>query len=134
MVPWGLCSIQVRIFVQDLAFIEWLNGFFLCSEIKSFDELTRDLILRLPYAIPLPEEDTVFDYFLDLKSYQFLPWSKRKADSQTHYVGGYVVLPEVHNHYAIIMQFTMWIYLSLIVHSLKDFPILLICTSRMGLT
>jgi hypothetical protein len=53
--------------------------------------------MQLPYAVSLPEEGSVFDYFLDLKQYHFIPWAERKADSgkKGSSDGGYVALPEV---------------------------------------
>lgn len=73
-----------------------LCNFICCSELQSFSDLARELIMQLPYAVPLPEEDSVFDYFLDLKLYQFVPWSERKLESRRKSGGGYVVLPEVY--------------------------------------
>ena len=50
--------------------------------------------MQLPYAVPLPEDGSVFDYFLDLKLYQFIPWAERKSGTRRS-SGGYVTLPEV---------------------------------------
>lgn len=69
--------------------------FHACSEVTSFSELARDLIMQLPYAVPLPDEGSVFDYFLDLKIYHFLPWAERKSESRKSSNSGYVSLPEV---------------------------------------
>lgn len=44
------------------------------------------------YSI-IPEGKSVFDYYLDLKSYTFLPWSERKKDSSSS--SKYVSLSEV---------------------------------------
>ena len=63
------------------------------SELSSYDEFARDQILQLPFAVSLPEEGSVFDYYLDLKSYQFLPWSERRQEGRD--TGGYIALPEV---------------------------------------
>ena len=50
--------------------------------------------MQLPYAVPLPDEGSVFDYYLDLKHYHFLTWAERRSESRRH-SGGYVALPEV---------------------------------------
>lgn len=66
------------------------------SESKSFSDLARELIMQLPYAVPLPEEGSIFDYFLDLKVYHFIPWAERKAEGRrSSSNSGYVALPEV---------------------------------------
>lgn len=67
---------------------------FLCSELSSFDEFARDQIMQLPFAVSLPEEGSVFDYFLDLRRFQFLPWTERGSGS-SRCSGGYITLPEV---------------------------------------
>ena len=52
--------------------------------------------MQLPYAVPLPEEGSVFDYYLNLRQYQFLPWADRKGNSGGDISSsGYVSLPEV---------------------------------------
>lgn len=54
--------------------------------------------MQLPYAIPLPEEGSVFDYYLDLRRYQFVPWAERtwgSGGTASASGSGYVVLPEL---------------------------------------
>ncbi len=51
--------------------------------------------MTLPYAVPLPEEGTVFDYYLNLKQYRFIPWTGRKAEKKQGIGSGYISLPEV---------------------------------------
>lgn len=69
----------------------------MCSESRAFSDLARDLISQLPYDIQLPDEGTVFDFFLDLKMYRFIPWEERKPESKrSSSSSGYIVLPEVH--------------------------------------
>ncbi len=60
--------------------------------------------MQLPFMVPLPEEGSVFDYFLNLKQYQFTPWSQRAGTEPGGGGGGgakgvrssgYVPLPEV---------------------------------------
>ncbi len=53
------------------------------------------MILQLPFAVSIPEEGSVFDYYLDLKKYAFLPWSERHREGGTSGGSGYIVLPEV---------------------------------------
>ena len=70
------------------------------SELDSFSEFARDQVMQLPFMVPLPEEGSVFDYFLNLKQYQFIPWSQRGAEPGTSGTkgvksSGYVPLPEV---------------------------------------
>lgn len=57
--------------------------------------------MQLPYAVPLPEEGSVFDYFLDFKLYHFLPWEEKKLEKRSNNNSGggggegYITLPEV---------------------------------------
>lgn len=61
--------------------------------------------MQLPFMVPLPEEGSVFDYFLNLKQYQFIPWSQRAGTEPGHghtkgmKSSGYVPLPEVEKNY-----------------------------------
>ena len=70
------------------------NNPVLSSEANSFSDFARDLIMQLPYAVHLPEDGSIFDYFLDLKMYQFNPWKARKITSRRA-TGGYIATPEV---------------------------------------
>ena len=67
------------------------------SEHGAFSEFARDQIMQLPFLVPLPEEGSVFDYCLNLKQYQFVPWSQRggEAANKSTRSSGYVSLPEV---------------------------------------
>lgn len=66
------------------------------SQLSSFSDFARDLIMQLPYAVPLPEEGSVFGYYLNMKQYQFLPWAERKRNGSSNIsTTGYVSLPEV---------------------------------------
>ena len=69
------------------------SSLLLPSELSFYDEFARDQILQLPFAVTLPEEGSVFDYYLDLRSYQFLPWSERRLEGRD--TAGYIALPEV---------------------------------------
>ena len=70
------------------------------SELDSFSEFARDQVMQLPFMVPLPEEGSVFDYYLNLKQYQFVPWNERGGDTATRAMksSGYVPLPEVLHH------------------------------------
>ena len=74
-----------------------LTCFLTYSEMQSFSDLARSLIMTLPYNVPLPEEGIVFDYCLDLKQYRFIPWEESKARGVRNMGGGYFALPEVSN-------------------------------------
>lgn len=50
--------------------------------------------MQLPFAVSIPEEGSVFDYYLDLKRYTFLPWSDRHQNRGPA-GNSYIVLPEV---------------------------------------
>lgn len=99
MVSRCLCTIQVsnkKALYRHLLRLLHTGLLLPCSEVASFSELARDLIMQLPYAVPLPDDGSVFDYFLDLKIYHFLPWEERKSEnrkSSNH--SGYIALPEV---------------------------------------
>ena len=65
-----------------------------------FSKAVRDVVSSLPMANDIiPHDGLVFDYFLDQKSQQFLPWSERKRDSGTSKpntpIDTYVPIPEV---------------------------------------
>ena len=99
MVSWCLRTIQVSSEESPRSYIDTLSHvLFPCSEVTSFSELARDLIMQLPYAVPLPDEGSVFDYFLDLKIYHFLPWAERKSEGRKSSGSGYIALPEVRGH------------------------------------
>ena len=75
------------------------------SELSSFSDFAREMIMQLPYAISLPEEGSVFDYYLNLRQYQFLPWAVRRGGSSGEVSStGYVSLPEVNTHKSNFMQ------------------------------
>ena len=66
------------------------------SELATFDTFAREQIGLLPYQVPLPEEGSVFDYWLDLRQYRFLTWVERSpGKSSRNMSGGYVILPDV---------------------------------------
>lgn len=50
----------------------------------------------MPFDMSLPEEGSVFDYYLNLSQYKFVPWSERKRGG-TVSASGYVSIPEVSN-------------------------------------
>ncbi len=50
----------------------------------------------IPFEMSVPEEGSVFDYYLNLRQYKFLPWSERKGGgSKDVSASGYVSFPEV---------------------------------------
>ena len=53
----------------------------------------REVVVKLPYEVSIPEAGSVFDYYLDLKQYQYLSWDERPAKEDV--LDGYVALPEV---------------------------------------
>ena len=66
----------------------------LSSEVDSFNEFAQEQINDMPVSVSFPDEGSVFDYYLDLQSYKFEPWSKRKgrlAPKRT----GYIPTPEL---------------------------------------
>ncbi len=51
---------------------------------------------HIPFEMSVPEEGSVFDYYLNLRQYKFLPWSERKGGgSKDVSASGYVSFPEV---------------------------------------
>ena len=79
--------------------------YLICSELNSFSEFAHDQIMQLPYMVSLPEEGSVFDYYLDMKQYQFVPWNERGRDTATRAVrsSGYISLTEVLDHCLILV-------------------------------
>ena len=51
-------------------------------------------IKDMPISVGFPDEGCVFDYYLDLQTYQFEPWSKRKGRLSVRHTG-YVPTPEL---------------------------------------
>ena len=48
----------------------------------------------MPFALNFPEEDSVFDYYLDLKTFDFMPWEFRRTREKV--MGkGFVPIPEL---------------------------------------
>lgn len=64
------------------------------SEVASFEEFAREQIRDMPFSVSLPDEGSVFDYYLDLKTYQFLPWSTRKTKDDKK-ISGFVATSEL---------------------------------------
>ena len=61
----------------------WLLVEFMCSlptsELESFNEFALGQISDLPMSVSFPDEGSVFDYYLDLQTFRFEPWSKRRG-------------------------------------------------------
>ena len=77
--------------------------FYTCRHYNEFSKTVRDIVSSLPMANEIiPVDGLVFDYFLDQKSQQFLPWSERKRDSGASKSNtpndNYVPIPEVCIH------------------------------------
>ena len=72
----------------------WVRISLMHSEVASFDEFAREQIGDMPFSVPLPEEGSVFDYYLDLKTYQFLLWSTRKT-KENKKTSGFVATTEL---------------------------------------
>ena len=66
--------------------------------------------MQLPFAVPLPEEGSVFDYYLDLRRYEFLPWRERHQERSS---GGYITLPEVRVGASLVPSFCHFLCFSL---------------------
>ena len=75
-------------------------------EMESFNEFAMEQINDLPISVSFPADGSVFDYYLDLQTYRFEPWSKRKSRQAPKH-SGYVTTPEL-NRVAYIAE----VYLS----------------------
>ena len=67
-----------------------------CSEVQSFSALVRDRTTQLPYAVPLPDTGSVFDYCVDLKTFKFIPWAEGRIRASMEVGSDYISVPEVH--------------------------------------
>ena len=64
--------------------------------IEHFSGFIRELISQHAVGVSIPLEGTVFDYWLDMQTYNFKPWQERRGRKNPITVkGSYVVLPEV---------------------------------------
>ena len=73
---------------------------------ESFNEFALEQINELPMFVNFPDDGCVFDYYLDLQTYRFEPWSKRKGRMSTNH-SGYIPTPEL-NRIAYVVE----VYLS----------------------
>ena len=68
----------------------------LYRSIVRFSDLIRELASSLPTCQNMiPADGLVFDYYLDLKSYCFTPWTERKQEKTNITNKKYVSVPEV---------------------------------------
>ena len=67
------------------------------SQLPAFNEFARSQLSQLLYTVPLPEEGSLFDYCLDLTTYQFIAWTARNVGKKSS-SGQYATLPEVSVH------------------------------------
>lgn len=51
-------------------------------------------ISEMPLSVSFPEDGCVFDYYLDLQTYRFDPWSKRKGRLMPRH-SNYIPTPEL---------------------------------------
>ena len=68
-----------------------------CSQLPAFNDFARSQLSQLLYTVPLPEEGSLFDYCLDLNTYQFIAWTARNVGKRSS-SGQYAILPEVSVH------------------------------------
>ena len=60
---------------------------------ESFNTFAREQIEDMPLSVFLPHEGSVFDFYLNLKTYKFEPWSERKNRSAKN--SSYIPTPEL---------------------------------------
>ena len=70
------------------------NHSFPTSELDSFNKFSQKQINDLPMSVCFPEEGSVFEYYLDLQTYKFEHWSKRKSRLVPK-SNGYIPTPEL---------------------------------------
>ena len=71
--------------------------FSLFSDIGVFSDLIRELASNLPTCQNMfPPGGSVFDYYLDLKTYCFTPWNQKKQERKNTITDKqYITVPEV---------------------------------------
>uniref|UniRef100_A0A1X7TIU7 AAA+ ATPase domain-containing protein n=2 Tax=Amphimedon queenslandica TaxID=400682 RepID=A0A1X7TIU7_AMPQE len=98
------CEIITVQYLMTTAFVFsliWSFGGYIDSRhYNEFSKAVRDVVSSLPMANDIiPQDGLVFDYFLDQKTQQFLPWSERKRDSGASKsntpIDSYVPIPEL---------------------------------------
>ena len=62
--------------------------------IEHFSVFVRELTSELLMGVSMPAQGSVFDYWLEQKSYNFKPWRERRGGKMS-IRGDYVLLPEV---------------------------------------
>lgn len=70
-----------------------------CSSISQFSDFVQDLLVKEGNLSPIG--GNIFDYYLDLKTVQLIPWKERRKERTEQGKGStrYVQLPEVqHRH------------------------------------
>ena len=66
------------------------------SQMSQFSEFIHEVANDLPCGHEvLPSTGTVFDYYLDLKTYRFFSWSEKKREKSTNATSKYISIPEV---------------------------------------
>lgn len=64
------------------------------SMVEHFSGFVRELISEQIGGVSMPAEGTVFDYWLEQKTYRFRPWRERRG-GKISAREDYVLLPEV---------------------------------------
>ena len=63
---------------------------------QQFSDFIHEVADNLPCGHEvLPSTGTVFDYYLDLKTYRFFSWSEKKREKSANATSKYISIPEV---------------------------------------
>ena len=63
---------------------------------QQFSDFIHEVADNLPCGHEvLPSTGTVFDYYLDLKTYRFFSWSEKKREKSVNATSKYISIPEV---------------------------------------
>ena len=63
--------------------------------VKVFDEHARKILSSGPYPLTIPQEGSVYDYFLDFNNGKLIKWKDRPGSEFKTLASSYTIVPEV---------------------------------------
>ena len=62
---------------------------------EKFSQFARDTLSKAAHPVMVPEQGTVYDYYVDFKTGHFVRWADRTLERARNVATHYTVLPEV---------------------------------------